>query len=545
MNKLNLLGCSSLVALSFAAFQPAAIAQDEGTAGPDEITVTGIRGSLLTSADIKRDNVGVVDAITSEDIGKFPDTNLAESLQRITGVSIDRRNGEGNQISVRGFGPSFNLVTLNGRQMPGASSPKQENASSANVPRSFNFAEIASESVSAVEVYKTARPNLPSGGIGATVNLRTAKPFDFDGFTATAKVNGLADLSNEVGDDITPELSGLISHTFAEGRVGILLNGSFSQRDSRENIIGTDGWIRGNSADASAAGIDSTAIDPAANPSGSIWVPRNLLWDFSDHERERINGQGVLQFSPIDSFTATVDYTFSNYKDDISRNQTAVWFQQDTITGTTDSNGTVIDPTVTANPGAGLGAFDFNGYFDQVETENKSIGVNLEWQLRENLNFVFDYHDSESHAQPDGQSSDFLLILAGPLGVDYSADYSGATDVPVFTFDDSAIPGGTFDPAGLRPNIDLKRGNENLNEVKQYQAHIEWENLSGGAITAIRAGFDRVEYNVETDFLFDLNVQGTPACGVICADFVTLTPSGRFGRRVLRRRLPGAFHVPL
>ncbi|MFN3435730.1 MAG: TonB-dependent receptor plug domain-containing protein, partial [Sphingomonas sp.] len=100
-----------------------AFAQETETAAPaegEEIVVTGIRASLEASAQIKRDAQGVVDAISAEDIGKFPDTNLAESLQRITGVSIDRSNGEGQFVTVRGFGPEYNLVTLNGRQMPGA-----------------------------------------------------------------------------------------------------------------------------------------------------------------------------------------------------------------------------------------------------------------------------------------------------------------------------------------------------------------------------------------------------------------------------------------
>ena len=93
-----------------------------GTASAaDEILVSGIRASLRQSLDLKRDSQGVIDAISAEDIGKFPDTNLAESLQRITGVSIDRNSGEGSTVTVRGFGPSFNLVLLNGRQMPASS----------------------------------------------------------------------------------------------------------------------------------------------------------------------------------------------------------------------------------------------------------------------------------------------------------------------------------------------------------------------------------------------------------------------------------------
>jgi TonB-dependent receptor len=98
---------------------------------------------LKKSADIKRDSAGVVDAISAEDIGDFPDSNLAESLQRITGVAIDRDRGEGKEVTVRGFGPPFNLVTLNGRQMPTAS----------GLNRSFDFGNLASEGIASVRVY--------------------------------------------------------------------------------------------------------------------------------------------------------------------------------------------------------------------------------------------------------------------------------------------------------------------------------------------------------------------------------------------------------
>ena len=118
------------------------------TALIEEIIVEGgIRGSLTRSMDIKRDSAGVVDAISAEEMGKFPDANLAESLQRITGVSISRQRGEGSQVTVRGFGPEYNLVTLNGRQMP------THSASS----RSFDFGDLASEGIAGVQVYKTGR----------------------------------------------------------------------------------------------------------------------------------------------------------------------------------------------------------------------------------------------------------------------------------------------------------------------------------------------------------------------------------------------------
>ena len=140
--------------------------QEQAQAAPDATTldsvvVTGIRGSLSQAMDIKRDSAGVVDAISAEDIGKFPDTNLAESLQRITGISIERRDGEGAQVTARGFGPQFNMVTLNGRQMPGAdafgASGQVAIGGVDGGTRAFNFAQLAAEAINGIEVYKTGQ----------------------------------------------------------------------------------------------------------------------------------------------------------------------------------------------------------------------------------------------------------------------------------------------------------------------------------------------------------------------------------------------------
>ena len=167
-------------ALLLALAQPA-IAQDQQDQinELDTVVVTGIRASLQSSMNLKRDSQGVVDGIVAEDIGKFPDTNLAEALQRISGVSIDRTSsGEGQKITVRGLGPDYNLVLLNGRQMPASNlGPGGAGASSA---RSFDFSNLASESISAVNVYKTGRADNPTGGIGATIDVRTARPLEAD-----------------------------------------------------------------------------------------------------------------------------------------------------------------------------------------------------------------------------------------------------------------------------------------------------------------------------------------------------------------------------
>lgn len=527
----------SFAALSLAASLASlnAVAQEtdaaEDEARQDVVVVTGIRGSLTDAADIKRNADGVVDAISAEDIGKFPDTNLAESLQRITGVSIDRQNGEGNQISVRGFGPSFNLVTLNGRQMPGASSPKQENADSQLQPRSFNFSEISADSVSGVEVYKTTRVDLPTGGIGATVNVKTARPLDLAPFVAAGSVKAQMDTSNEAGDDITPEVSGIISRSWDlgnGGEFGLLFNGSFSERDSREEIVSTDGWLRNDpiANPTFGANVDTSAVDPALNP-GVIFSPRNLVTDFSDHERTRTNAQIVAQYAPNDRVTATLDYTYSDYEDEIARTQTAVWFDQNLVTGVANANGTVVNPTITSD-GVNFGAFDFNGYADTVKTTNKSLGFNLDWDVTDSLSLNFDFHDSESHAQPDGQSSDFLTIVSGQIGTSYTADYSTGTDVPVFSFTN----GAGVDPtnvSAIRPNITLARGNEMLNEIQEFNLRGSWENTTGSVLKSVDFGGGFIDYSVDTTFTFDLVVYDGSFTSPTTSNLITFIGRGDVG----------------
>lgn len=214
------------------------------------VVVTGLRQSLVSSMNLKRNSDGVVDGIVAEDIGKFPDTNLAESLQRISGVSIDRSIGEGSKITVRGVGPDFNMVLLNGRQMP------TSNLGDLN-GRAFDFANLASEAISQLQVYKTSRADTPTGGIGATVNVMTARPFDRPGLHASVGVKGVYDTSNnnlpgdvKASNSATPELSGLYSNTFADGKFGIALTGSYQERNLGYNTAAvSSGWhgpVRGD-----------------------------------------------------------------------------------------------------------------------------------------------------------------------------------------------------------------------------------------------------------------------------------------------------------
>ena len=199
-------------------------AQDSDSTDVEEVVVKGIKSSLKDAINIKRSNVGVVDALTAEDLGKFPDGNLAEALSRLVGVTTERSNDEGTKVTVRGLGPEFNMVTLNGRTMPTV--PPQFGGG-----RSFNFGDISGHGVAAVEVYKSANAVLPSGGLGSTINMVTAKPIGADkGGAASFRLNHHT--KNVNGDDLTPELDFIYitNGEFLGNSWGFSISGSHQER---------------------------------------------------------------------------------------------------------------------------------------------------------------------------------------------------------------------------------------------------------------------------------------------------------------------------
>lgn len=423
----------------------------------EEVLVTGILASLKSSMNTKREAKGVVDAITAEDIGKFPDTNLAESLQRITGVSIDRDNGEGSLITVRGFGPDFNLVTLNGRQMPTSSI----NATSANTSRSFDFANLASEGVTGVEVYKSGKANVPSGGVGSTINLTTFKPLESPGFNASAGFKLVNDQSSDEGDDFTPELSGLISQTFLDDTLGVSLSASYQNRQSghaaavagngwRPQSPGVGGW--GAIPEPPESGNDPHSNNPNTNGATLYHVPQNLVYRFNETERTRTNAQLNIQFRPIENLTASLDYTYAENDEERKQNFASVWNNfgfTDSVWTDPDSNGVSTPLYIRENnvnvsgatPPLGLseGDLNFSDQVSQVEqsgetTELDSLGIRLEYQVLDSLMIGLDAHSSSSETSPNtiyGNSN--TIQLATNIRASTAIDYSSGFPIAILT----------------------------------------------------------------------------------------------------------------
>lgn len=478
----------------------------------EEIVVTAIRSSLTRSMDVKRTESGVVDAISAEDIGKFPDANLAESLQRITGVSIDRQSNEGNQISVRGLGPSFNMVTLNGRQMPVTSSPEQESISSATQSRAFNFAEIASESVVGVNVYKTVRPDLPTGGMGATVDIRTARPFQFEDTTIFANVTALHDSSVLRGDDITPEIGGLFSTTLADGTFGVLANFSYSKRDFSELSTHTDGWAR-DEPKASPTDNDGpyefwcNGVGAQCNGAPYVYRPITNISEVQHNERERTNGQLVLQYAPTDELTVTFDYVLSRFERRQDRYQTGKFGVTEDGTENTRLTDTFTLASTSRTSNLFAQAADAIAYENQLQIENDSVGLNFDWQVNDTLTFEFDVHSSSAVSQPGDEINDNTQILQGPLGNDF--DFTYTPDGIIVVVDDSGAfrgedqfgggpprPGvdSFLDPDGFSPLGSVIRNISIDNEIDQFQFNAKWDFDN----TTVTAGVSYTDYQVET-----------------------------------------------
>lgn len=456
----------------------------------EEVIVHGIRSSLQRASDIKRNGDGVVDAISAEDIGKFPDSNLAESLQRVSGVSIDRSNNEGNQITVRGFGPRFNLVTLNGRSMPTSNALFQR-----FLDRSFNFNELAAGGVAAVEVYKTGRADLPTGGVGSTVNVRTPRPFDYDGFKGSVNAKVSHDTTNKTGSDYTPDVSMILSDTFADKRVGLLAAVSYSERDSRlesGNIAGLQRIIDGN-----PGFVDSSQN---TNDRNALYLARSFNLETQDVERKRINAQFVLQLAPTDNVEIALDYNLSRFDEFSRRNATGYWFGFDgQRQGVSDENG-IVDLFDDGN-NIDLDAF---GFVNDLVTHNDSFGVNVDWSVNDNLSFNLDAHNSVSESQPGGELAELVINFRTP-NVDFVQLDFGDGDIPAVNY---GADFDVFDTSQLISDIGQQRGREIKNEINEIKltGSYEFDNDSGlqsitfgGAITDYNYAFNQVT----TFFLLD------------------------------------------
>ena len=480
-----------------------AVAQDGGV---EEVVVTGIRASLERAMDTKRNSAGVVDAINAQDMGKFPDTNLAESLQRITGVSIDRNNGEGSRITVRGFGPEFNMVTLNGRTLPtgsayGGSSGADASTRGGN-SRAFDFANLASESVSAVEVYKTGKADVAAGGIGASVNIKTARPLDNAGFKASVGAKAVADTTNRTGSDITPEVSGLVSWSDDDEKFGVSLSASYQERDSGYTGATVNDWTTA----VWGGGATSTIYDNPANSTifenapevGQLYSrPNDIRYTFSDRQRDRTNAQLTFQYRPIENLTATLDYTFAQNNQSEHRGEVTTWVQNGgNIKSVVFDDSTIKTPKFITEEYSSPRDIGFSQQYRSQEDTLESTGLNIDWAVDDQLTLSLDAHSSTMESLPTGpgHSGELDVGLGAPIKTGASWQFSGA-EIPNWT---QTIT-GTLGEEDISSSVLRVFSVEQLSEVDQVKIDAKWEFEDGGrfdfGIERREVGSNTVSYN--------------------------------------------------
>jgi len=509
--KKNKVSSAVLAVLSTVAALPAA-AENEATTKTEVIEVRGIRGALGRAMDAKREAGGVVDSISAEDIGKFPDTNLAESLQRITGVSIDRSGGEGQLITVRGFGPQFNTVLVNGRQM-----------ASENQSRAFSFDTIASELVKSLDVHKTSTATMQSGGIGSTVNVNTARPFAINGFKVAGSIKGIYDGNSE---ETTPQVSALISNTFEDETFGVLFAISRQERETRLNQGQMDGWLEN-------VGVPNPQTENGQAYTGNIFSPRNYDHKVTTEQRTRTNANLVLQYAPSDNLIVTADALYSDFDVETDTTSYGHWFTAPNIEGfgsdagaTVDANGTVID----LYQEVGLATDMHAKKFDRL-TKSSALGLNFDWDLNDNFNMKFDLSHSKAERAANNGRGDQLSLIGYANRVRFQVDdnilpyasefasananiYSGQQELDGVAYDPSVAPAGVsdhLDPSNSRAHVMLRRGWAVEDSVDQLRWDNTWIDDGDNGLAAIKFG---AMYSTETKKLARWDNEGA---GIHCA----------------------------
>lgn len=337
-----------VLAMAASVLPATSFAQDASNDQLEEVVVTGsFRASLANALNTKRTSANNVDAIVAEDMGKMPDLNLAESLQRVPGVAITREGGEGRNITVRGLGPSFSATTLNGMEVP-SSTGGLDSSGGVNRGRSFDFNVFASELFNKIILNKSSKGSLEEGGLASTVELNSAKPFDNPG--PHAVIGGSMAVDNLTGED-DPRIVAMASNTFADDKFGVLVSFAQSERNIRQegfgtvrwtspydnsgqNFVGTDSAVNISGTpnpfanyptlDSSSPMFDPELLTPSVQQQletdklNFMMFPRLPRMDSFNTDQKRTGITGSFQFRPTDRMEFTLDYLRSDLKTDVT-----------------------------------------------------------------------------------------------------------------------------------------------------------------------------------------------------------------------------------
>jgi len=502
----------------------------------ETVTVTGIRASLESALNAKRADKGIVDVIKSEDIAKFPDTNLAESLQRVPGVVIDRDAGEGRNITVRGLGADFTRVRINGIEAL-ATTGGTDSSGGANRSRGFDFNVFAAELFNSLTVRKSNQADIDEGSLGATVDLQAARPFDLKKFVATASLKGRY---NDLIGKTDPRAAFLVSNTFANNTFGVLVSGAISKRRLYEegfstvrwdNGASSGGWCAPGTGNCGTGGVASipSSLPPAKLPatadnlatyntasSANNFHPRLPRYGRLTHDQDRVGLTGSVQWRPADTTLVNLDLLYSKLK--ATRQEDfleAISFSRTAAQGGKPQT-SVVEAQYDANGALTYGKFNgvdvrAESRYDELSTTFTQPTLTVEHEFTDTLRAQVKLGRATSKFRNpvqttttldalnvNGYSIDFrgndrLPVIGYPFDVTSSSGPLQIVGVPVATSGTQAatVTNATTSEIRIRP-----QGANNRNDVAQID--LTWEPsdnfLLKGGIQSKKYKFDTYEF---------------------------------------------------
>lgn len=422
-----------------------------------EIVVTGIRASEQASIDRKRNAIGVVDSIVAQDLGKLPDQNVAESLQRIAGVTIERNRGEGRYVTVRGFGPKFNAVTVNGRTL-----------ATDNNGREFSFDVLPSEVINGADVYKSPQANINGASIGATVDVRTMRPLDQKKqfvLTGSGSVQWA-----QVADRYNPEVSAVLGWRNADRTFGVSLSAVYTDQHVRDDefTIGA-GHVRRSSTDSyyKLNGVPGGRIGPNVAPFTNVSMPSNLSPFFFERTLKRYGFTGSIQAKPTDTLTITLDGLYSKAK--FTEQQTGLAY---------DFSGGILVDQIVQNGEAVYQRYQ-GGFADEIiqydvrDVTTDQYGLNVAWEPSDRFKISFDA--SQSAARRRGKD-DSLFTTVRRKNVDLWFDRRSGSPIYDYGFSSPNYANAPVNPQGLTAHYYIWGGGTDVDdEIGEYRADAQWK----------------------------------------------------------------------
>lgn len=524
----RLLGAASLTVIATTAAHaqdaPAAPAQaEEG----EEIVVSGFRASLDAALNVKKQSVAAVDAIIAEDIAKFPDQNLAESLQRIPGVAIQRDGGEGRAITVRGLGSQFTRVRVNGLETITTSS----DGAAANRDRAFDFNVFASELFSSLVVHKTASAELDEGSLGAVVDLNTGNPLGGKyGFTVAASAQASY---NDLSETWGPRFAGLVSWKSADGTFGVSASAAYQKTRTKEignntvrwaqarfdSVNGVPCWTTTATSGigvANAGGVYTNGRVAACDTAALSFHPRIPRYGEVEHTRERLGLTGSIQWSPSEATKVSIDGLYSKFKADRREKWGEVLLRSnersiDVVNPVYDGNQNMIAATLND------AWVRTEHFFRQSETEFYQIGATWNQDVTDNFRFTALGGYSRSNAEVPVETT---VVFDDRDAQGYSYDYRDMAR-PTLTFGTSVTNPANFQLAEIRD-----RPSAVLNQFRTAALRTEWD-VTENFMVKLGGMWRRYDFDA-TAFTRDTAVCGNGGTDLVLGT-ITCSPSSLFG----------------